>query len=101
MSIVDAREQQRTGTSLSVITDKNLGASSSRKMSAAPKRLSSPKDYQDLIDRYDTWLFDCDGVLWRGTTLIDGAKEFLQLLRSKSQSLSLMHPKKVLTENIE
>lgn len=56
------------------------------KMSVTSQRLSTTKDYQELLDKYDTWLFDCDGVLWRGTTLIDGAKEFLQLLRSKSQS---------------
>ena len=55
-------------------------------MSVTSQRLSTTKDYQELLDKYDTWLFDCDGVLWRGTTLIDGAKEFLQLLRSKSQS---------------
>ena len=48
------------------------------------KHLSSLDEYHQLLDRYDTWLFDCDGVLWRGSTLVDGAKEFLQLLRSKS-----------------
>jgi hypothetical protein len=34
-------------------------------------------------DAYDTWVFDCDGTLWRGNTLIDGAKEALQLLRDQ------------------
>lgn len=40
--------------------------------------------YVDLIDKYDTWLFDCDGVLWRGDTVIEGIKEVLALLRKKS-----------------
>ena len=49
------------------------------------KYLNSPEDYQELVDKYDTWLFDCDGVLWRGATLIEGVKEFLEFLRSKSE----------------
>ena len=40
--------------------------------------------YIDLIDKYDTWLFDCDGVLWRGDTVIEGIKDVLELLRKKS-----------------
>ena len=54
-------------------------------MSESYKKLNEPREYAELVDKYDTWLFDCDGVLWRGTTLIDGAKEFLELLRSKGQ----------------
>ena len=53
------------------------------------KRLSSSQDYSTLLDAYDTWLFDCDGVLWHGMTLIDGALEVLQLLRAKSLLCSL------------
>ncbi|KAH8099914.1 2-phosphoglycolate phosphatase [Phellopilus nigrolimitatus] len=51
------------------------------------QRLSTASDYEQLLDKYDTWLFDCDGVLWRGTHLIDGALEVLQLLRSKKKSI--------------
>jgi len=40
--------------------------------------------YNALLDRFDTWLFDCDGVLWHGDAVIDGAVEVLQLLRSRS-----------------
>jgi hypothetical protein len=29
----------------------------------------NPKLYQELLNRYDTWMFDCDGVLWRGDRL--------------------------------
>ena len=52
-------------------------------------RLSVKQDYESLLDKYDTWLFDCDGVLWEGDRLIDGAIEVLQLLREKSMCLSL------------
>lgn len=40
--------------------------------------------YEALLDKYDTWLFDCDGVLWNGDRLVDGAKEVLGMLRRQS-----------------
>jgi 4-nitrophenyl phosphatase len=48
------------------------------------QRLGSLSDYKSLLDRYDTWLFDCDGVIWHGARLIDGAIAVLDLLRSHS-----------------
>lgn len=50
-------------------------------------RLSTKADYQALLDKYDTWLFDCDGVLWEGTRLIPGAKEVLAYLRKIGEYL--------------
>lgn len=50
------------------------------------KRLSSPSDYHGLLDKYDTWLFDCDGVLWQGDRLIEGVPEVLSLLRRSGAS---------------
>ncbi|KAG6872645.1 hypothetical protein C0995_008076 [Termitomyces sp. Mi166 len=50
-------------------------------------RLSSAQDYSSLLDKYDTWMFDCDGVLWHGDRLIDGAVEVLELLRSKNKKV--------------
>jgi 4-nitrophenyl phosphatase len=49
-------------------------------------RLSSADDYSKLIEKYDTWMFDCDGVLWAGDHLIDGSIEVLHLLRKLSRS---------------
>lgn len=40
--------------------------------------------YEALLDKYDTWLFDCDGVLWNGDNPVDGAKEVLEMLRRQS-----------------
>lgn len=48
-------------------------------------RLSSAQDYASLLDKYDTWMFDCDGVLWHGDRLIDGAVQVLDLLRHRSR----------------
>ncbi|OBZ76132.1 4-nitrophenylphosphatase [Grifola frondosa] len=50
-------------------------------------RLSSRQDYESLLDLYDTWLFDCDGVLWQGDRLIEGAVEVLHLLRHHKKSV--------------
>lgn len=50
-------------------------------------RISSPGEYANLLDNYDTWLFDCDGVLWRGDQLIEGVTEVLDMLRRRSMCL--------------
>ena len=47
-------------------------------------RISSSGEYAKLLDKYDTWLFDCDGVLWRGDQLIEGVTEVLDMLRRRS-----------------
>jgi hypothetical protein len=39
----------------------------------------NPELYQELLNRYDTWMFDCDGVLWRGDRLIDCVAEVLRI----------------------
>ncbi|KAI5118365.1 hypothetical protein M0805_004337 [Coniferiporia weirii] len=54
---------------------------------STPRKLSSSGDYDELLDKYDTWLFDCDGVLWLGTGLIEGALEVLQLLRARKKNV--------------
>ncbi|KAF5373467.1 hypothetical protein D9615_009499 [Tricholomella constricta] len=50
-------------------------------------RLTSAQDYASLLDRYDTWMFDCDGVLWHGDRLIDGVVEVLGMLRRKNKKI--------------
>ena len=48
-------------------------------------RLSSFADYETLLDEYDTWFFDCDGVLWRGDQVIDGVVQVLDILRKRGE----------------
>ncbi|KAL0358756.1 UNVERIFIED_CONTAM: Phosphoglycolate phosphatase 1A, chloroplastic [Sesamum angustifolium] len=68
---------------------------SKRKMDAsASLRAVSPrasaeqlKDPDQLIDSVETFIFDCDGVIWKGDKLIDGVPETLDLLRSKGKRL--------------
>ena len=47
--------------------------------------VSSKEDYESLLDKYDTWMFDCDGVLWHGDRPIDGAVEVLDILRKRGK----------------
>ena len=45
--------------------------------------LKDRAEYAKLIEEYDTFLFDCDGVLWNGEHVIQGAAEVIGYLRSK------------------
>jgi len=50
-------------------------------------RLSSPEDYKGLLQKYDTWMFDCDGVIWSGDHTIEGAIQVLHTLRSQNKKV--------------
>jgi len=52
----------------------------------APQLLSSG-NFKSLFDSVDTFLFDCDGVIWKGDTLIDGVSQTLDLIRSKGKNV--------------
>ncbi|CAG8552988.1 8797_t:CDS:2 [Acaulospora morrowiae] len=52
-----------------------------------PIKLSSRKDYESFLEKFDTFLLDCDGVLWHGNTLLPGVREVLALLRQKGKRL--------------
>lgn len=47
-------------------------------------RISTLEGYEALLRDYDTWLFDCDGVLWRGDHQIEGVTQVLDILRRRS-----------------
>ncbi|KAI1281369.1 4-nitrophenylphosphatase-like protein [Xylaria sp. FL0933] len=40
---------------------------------------------EEFLDKFDVFLFDCDGVLWSGDHLFEGTVETLELLRSKGK----------------
>lgn len=58
-------------------------------MAAAAASVPAAKleDAEALIDSVETFIFDCDGVIWKGDKLIDGVPETLDLLRSKGKRL--------------
>nr|KYP64198.1 Phosphoglycolate phosphatase [Cajanus cajan] len=45
------------------------------------------KNADELIDSVETFIFDCDGVIWKGDKLIEGVPETLDMLRSKGKRL--------------
>ncbi|ERN20116.1 hypothetical protein AMTR_s00066p00057600 [Amborella trichopoda] len=45
------------------------------------------KDANELINSVETFIFDCDGVIWKGDNLIEGVPETLDMLRSKGKRL--------------
>ena len=55
------------------------------------RRLSAAEDYESLLSNYDTWMFDCDGVLWHGDRPIEGAVEVLDMLRKRGKPILHHH----------
>lgn len=47
----------------------------------APVYLKTPASYAALLERYDTFLFDLDGVIWNGNVLTPRIAETLARLR--------------------
>lgn len=45
------------------------------------------KNADELIDSVETFIFDCDGVIWKGDKLIDGVPATLDMLRSRGKRL--------------
>ncbi|KAJ5154224.1 4-nitrophenylphosphatase [Penicillium coprophilum] len=49
----------------------------------APRYLTGDKaGLREFLDKFDVFLFDCDGVLWSGDHLFPGTVETLELLRN-------------------
>ncbi|GAA5946720.1 hypothetical protein JCM3775_000130 [Rhodotorula graminis] len=51
------------------------------------RTLSTQAEYASLVDQYDTWLFDCDGVIWEGDHVIGKAGDTLQYLRKQGKHI--------------
>ncbi|EXJ80183.1 4-nitrophenyl phosphatase [Capronia coronata CBS 617.96] len=53
---------------------------------STPEYLTGKKDaIHQFIDKYDVFLFDCDGVLWSGDHLFPGSVPTLEMLRKKNK----------------
>lgn len=48
-------------------------------------KLSEPQ--KELLDAVDVFIFDCDGVIWRGDSLIEGIPETLDKLRAAGKRM--------------
>ncbi|KAF6145135.1 hypothetical protein GIB67_013486, partial [Kingdonia uniflora] len=47
----------------------------------------SHHNINSLFDSVEAFLFDCDGVIWKGDKLMEGVPQTLQMLRSKGKKL--------------
>ncbi|XP_073003708.1 phosphoglycolate phosphatase 2-like [Typha latifolia] len=47
----------------------------------------TPQSARYLVESVDAFLFDCDGVIWKGDKIIEGVPEALQFLRSMGKKL--------------
>ncbi|KAM5588957.1 phosphoglycolate phosphatase 2 [Rosa sericea] len=55
--------------------------------SGSASQLLSLEKVKHLLDSTQAFLFDCDGVIWKGDKLIDGVPHTLDFLRSKGKKL--------------
>ncbi|RXK34830.1 4-nitrophenyl phosphatase [Tremella mesenterica] len=53
----------------------------------SPPRLSTPEEYRKLVDSVDTFLLDCDGVIYHGPVVVPGVKKVLEMLRKENKRL--------------
>ncbi|CAO2837480.1 unnamed protein product [Amaranthus hypochondriacus] len=65
-------------------SNNNLAMTSKLSPRASAQKLSDPNE---LINSVETFIFDCDGVIWKGDKLIDGVPETLDMLRAKGKRL--------------
>jgi phosphoglycolate phosphatase len=54
---------------------------------ASAVKKATADDLKALVDKVDCFIFDCDGVVWRGDSLIEGVSETIDLLRSLGKKL--------------
>lgn len=54
---------------------------------AAYEYLDSDEALARVVERYDTFLFDCDGVLWSGTHALPGVASVLEKLRKRGKEI--------------
>jgi len=47
----------------------------------------SDGDKKPLVDSVETFIFDCDGVIWKGDSLIEGVPETIAMLREMGKRL--------------
>lgn len=56
-------------------------------LTSSPYRLLASDNVGDLLNSVDLFIFDCDGVIWRGDAMIDGVPDTLEMLRSMGKKV--------------
>ncbi|WVF72011.1 hypothetical protein IAT40_006823 [Kwoniella sp. CBS 6097] len=53
----------------------------------APPFLKTREEYQQLVDSVDTFLLDCDGVIYHGPKVVEGVKTVLDMFRAAGKKV--------------
>ncbi|KAH3681931.1 hypothetical protein WICPIJ_007093 [Wickerhamomyces pijperi] len=53
----------------------------------APVKLTTKEEIRQLLQDYDNFIFDCDGVIWLGDHVIPGAVESIKLLQELNKTI--------------
>jgi hypothetical protein len=56
-------------------------------LDSRPPFLDTPEQYRELFDSVDTFLLDCDGVIYHGPVVVEGVKVVLQMMRDAGEYL--------------
>eukprot|EP00466_Bigelowiella_natans_P009396 jgi/Bigna1/91932/estExt_fgenesh1_pg.C_1310016 len=92
VSVSPLRSHQNAGLSVSRHSKMNaltggtlFGVKSA--VAASAQKVDSQAKANELLDGIDTIIFDCDGVIWKGDTLIEGIPETLDYLREQGKKV--------------
>lgn len=55
-----------------------------------PTRIDTKEHVASLLDKYDNFLFDCDGVVWLDETLIPGMLETIKYLQANGKGFAFI-----------
>ncbi|GKZ01303.1 hypothetical protein MPSEU_001081300 [Mayamaea pseudoterrestris] len=67
------------------VLTRNNNRNQQHRLFASVSKLQDPQS--ELLDKTDVFIFDCDGVIWRGDSLIPGIPETLARLRQAGKKL--------------
>lgn len=59
-------------------------------MTKSSIKIADKNQAQDVLQEYDNFLFDCDGVIWLDSQLIPGVKEFLNILEKNNKGVAFV-----------
>ncbi|KAK8438809.1 4-nitrophenylphosphatase [Candidozyma auris] len=60
------------------------------KKALSTKKISTKEEALKLLNHYDHFLFDCDGVIWLGPDIIPGAAELIEHLTKMNKSYAFV-----------
>jgi len=52
-----------------------------------PKKLETAEEKLNFINSFDNFLFDCDGVIWHASTVLEGVREVLYTLKKMGKRI--------------